>query len=120
MASTKTPARKRLDELLADGRWHDRAELIERTVGFVPPGVAARRARNARARQRDRYARALDQQGIAPQPAQGGTGPADDIRVGARYIVRGTIASAIRNGTYARRTHRGTVQIRRRSETGGE
>lgn len=121
MPPTKTPARRRLDELLADGAWHDRDRLLEQTVGLIPPGQATRRARSDRANKRARYARALDLHGIAPEPAVGGVAPSDDTRVGARTIAMGVIKTAVDRGAYERRTlPDGTVQIRRRPKTGGE
>ena len=118
MPTPKTPQRIRLDELLADGEWHDRALLIAGTVGVIAPGVAPRHARKMR---RDDRAGHLRRRGGVPGTHKGGgPGTADDVRVGARALVTRTILTAVRSGAYERRERLDTVQIRRRPETGGE
>lgn len=118
MPTPKTPARRRLDELLADGEWHDREQLILDTVGIIPPGIAARHARDCRTRARAVDANRAARDGRIPRAPSGGRGPADDTRVGARSIATRTLRRALDRHAYEARTHRGVAQIRLR--TGGE
>ena len=78
-----------LDAGIADGDWHDRARLIVDAMGSVPPGVAHRRATAVRARKKARRTPVSD------RGPQGGFPPGDDVRVGARDIVRRTIDQAV-------------------------
>lgn len=113
MPTPKTPQRVRLDELLADGAWHDREPLISAAAAAVPPGVAARHATRARAAYRAKYARWLNRHGLTPRPAVGGAAPADDVRVGARALADIALRSAVRTGAYQQRALRdGTVRYR--------
>ena len=115
----KTPARQRVDELLADGAWHDRDTVIAEAVGVVPPGVAARRARRDRTAAREYDAARAEQAGRARRPGVGGRGPGDDVRVGARSIVRDVISSAVDRGALQRRRNVDRIEIRL-APTGGE
>ncbi len=118
MPAPKTPQRVRLDELLADGEWHDREPLVVAAAAAVPPGVAARHARHQRAAWRARYHR---RNGTAPPPTAIGR-PSDDVRVGARHLAITAIRTAVAQRAYQQRTlpDGTTIQIRRRPEMGGE
>jgi hypothetical protein len=91
--------RQRLDELLADGEWHNRRQTAAAAAAFVPPGQAARHAQKLRARRRP---------GAAVPQRRG-----DDVSVGAWDLAQRTIASAIRKGAYELDRATATVRVRR-------
>ena len=107
MPTPKSPARNRLDELLADGEWHDREQLVRALMPLIPPGQAVRTATRNRAGKRRRRA----EQGMEPTPKYGR--PADEQTVGARTCAYSVIATAVRFHTAERRTVAGRIQIRR-------
>lgn len=117
MPTPKSAARRRLDELLADGTWHDRATIVAAIEPLVPPGKASRHAQAER--DRNRWAREKAKGGPLGPPTGGGT-PSSD-RTGAHDIAMRTLNRAVQTGAIERRTlPDGTVQIRRRPKTGGE
>lgn len=96
MATPKTLTRRRLDELLADGRWHEREELVEKLIPTVPPGRAHRRAEaNRRRRSRGDRVRSVD-----------------EITIGARDLVGRTIWDAMRYGAIEQRERDGVAEYR--------
>lgn len=92
MPTPKSAARIALDELLADGQWHDRADAIEHMAPYVPPGQAIRRAIGLRERQDAERRR----QGVTPNPSQ--SRARDSQAVGAHDIARATVNGAADNG----------------------
>jgi hypothetical protein len=106
MPTPKTRVRVRLEELLADGDWHDREPVIAELMPLVEPGKASRVALQLRAHNRRQRVAA----GRTGPHNGGGVTPSD--RAGARYIARRTIGSAAKRGTVETRTVDGTVQIR--------
>jgi hypothetical protein len=70
--------RRAILELLADGRWHDRDQLLEAAAAVVPPGLASRTAERNRAR--------------PGRPAERTSGRQDDvIASGARTVARAAL-----------------------------
>lgn len=82
---------KRLNEVLADGEWHDIEDVIREVAKSVPPGVATRTA------ERHRKAKVID----GSRPNNGYKG--NPVLVGARRVARELIWS---------RKHRGTVEVK--------
>ena len=107
MVAGKTTVRIRLDELLADGQWHDRDTILTELMAHVPPGKAIRRAIDQRAG--DRRRRNGHAQMTNPEFSQ----PQDNQRVGARSIARDVLNSAVTRGTIERDGNR----IRSRKDT---
>lgn len=101
MGTTSTAWGACIDELLADGEWHEREELIVAGVAVVPPGVAYREGEKLRRKDRSGRAapegRVLGSRGVS-------------VAAGARSIVRQAIRNRTRKGTAERRGDR----IRRR------
>lgn len=107
MAPPKGPARLALDELLADGLWHDREEAIRHVTAHIPPGHAIRTADKARRTQRTRA-------GYTGTPNPNISRRHDDQAAGARHVARATVGSAIAGGTVQRQhTPDGRVLIRK-------
>lgn len=105
MAPPKTPLRIRLEELLADGNWHDRAEVLDELAPLVPPGKAIRAAETDRAGNRRRNGN--------PGPANPALSRARDPQtVGARACATDIIKSAYQCGRIERRTINGVTQYR--------
>lgn len=106
MAPPRSPVRLRLDELLADGDWHDREPIVLALMPLVPPGQAVRRANLNRSRWRADH-------GCQPHDGtHGGTPPRDDQAVGARSIVTGLLSTLVGAGRLERRGDAGRTQIR--------
>lgn len=101
MPTPKTPERRRLDEILADGAWHDREQVIAVLVPLVAPGVAAREAERNR-----RHVNGHD--------GQRTKGHGQEREVGARLIAVKRIGTGVRSGTIEVRHQDGRVEIRRR------
>lgn len=76
-------------DVLADGAWHDREELLAAAAAVVPPGVAARRA------EQDRRERSG-----APHRTRGHD---QVVAIGARSVARGSLKGLDRSGTVERR-----------------
>lgn len=75
-------------KLLADGEWHDYAEVVRKVATSVPPGVAIRKAeamRLARARQHGNYAMPEERKWQIPESRQ--------IEIGAAMIARAVLAN---------------------------
>lgn len=107
MPTPKSAARIALDQYLADGQWHDRADAIEHIAPHVPPGQAVRRADWSRRIQRERA-------GQTGPAAPNLSHPQDDQAVGAHDIAMRLIAERIRRGAIEKTTATdGTVLIRR-------
>lgn len=110
MTPPRSATRLRLEELLADGEWHDREPIVQALMLVVPPGQAVRRAHHTRARWRTDH-------GCQPYTgATGGTPPRDDQAVGARSLAMGLITTLVTVGRLERRTVAGVIQIRLRRE----
>lgn len=96
---------ERVRELLADGKWHDRREVVADVAKTMAPGPAYRRAEVQRVGELERHGRST-------QTARQGTDTdavAAGQRRGARYIVEGLE----RRGTVEKRILRdGARQIR--------
>lgn len=108
MPTPKSPARLALDQVLADGEWHDRSTVIGLIAPHVPPGQAVRTAR----RLREHQAATRRRQGVARNPSQ--SRARDAQTVGAHDIARSTINRAADFGAIERTTAPdGTVLIRR-------
>jgi hypothetical protein len=79
-----------MQDLLADGRWHTRAEVLAVGKAAVPPGVAYRRA--VKHRLQEQAARAAE----IPRPR-----PRDEqttVEVGARRVANGVLRALVRSG----------------------
>jgi diadenosine tetraphosphatase ApaH/serine/threonine PP2A family protein phosphatase len=50
MTPPRSPARQAIDQVLADGNWHTRDELLEAAAAKVPPGQAWRTGETDRRR----------------------------------------------------------------------
>lgn len=99
MPNPKTPERRRLDEILADGAWHDRETVVAALAPLVAPGVATREAERNR-----RHTNGHDRQRTK------GHGQAHDV--GARLIAIKRIGTGVRPGKIEQRRHAGRVEIR--------
>lgn len=140
MPTPKSAARIALDELLADGQWHDRADAIEHMAPYVPPGQAIRRAIGQVLADGEWHDRAQVIDLIAPhvppgqairtahrqrarlRTARGNPGPAnpihsrprDDRAVGAGSVARDTIRHATKYRSVEQTTAPdGTILIRK-------
>lgn len=98
MANPKSTVRLRLEQLVADGEWHRRDQLIAELVGLVPPGKATRHA-------------AAMRQSVITHPHQ--VRRRDPIQVGSRDIVRKTIEAAAARGFLERTVVDGAVSYRK-------
>lgn len=85
MAITTTPWGKAIDDVLEDGEWHTRDELIAAGAAAVPPGVAYREGERRRM---------LDGPPIRTRGDQ-----ADAVAAGARNRAIDTLRSRVRFGT---------------------
>lgn len=83
--------RRRIDEVLADRSWHAIGDVIDATIGHVPPGKAARNAERNRARKN-----------TAGGPRTSSWTKQDPQLTGARQLVRASIRSGLRRGTLQR------------------
>lgn len=83
----------KIDELLADGEWHELDELLAASMELVPPGAAYRTGERHRRERRgnDRTVRTTQQGTIA---------------AGRRRTVYDAIRSRVRHGTVERDGHR--------------
>lgn len=80
----------RIDELLADGAWHEREEVIAAAAKAVPPGVAFRKGETHRIRQ-------LGRRGQPGADRHVGTRERS-VATGARTLVRDLVNSRIQRG----------------------
>lgn len=94
MRTHVSPLRRRLDEILADGEWHDINAVLAALAVYVPPGQAWRRAEGSRrSMQRSRT-------GISTDRVLGEQ--ADGARTGARRVAYDRLRTAIKHGTVER------------------
>lgn len=101
MPTPTTPWGARALELLADGEWHARVELLEAIMPLIPPGIAFRHAEIHRNRGESRP--------NGPGPRVRGD---DDTSVatGRRHIGTRQLHSLVRqNGTAAPRAERAVI-----------
>lgn len=89
--SLMRPWTRKITELLADGEWHDREQVLAIGAAAVPPGIAFRRGELDRARKRP----------LGPGPRVRGD-RATSIATGARTIVQRTIDNQVRQGLIER------------------
>lgn len=85
---------ERVDEVLADGEWHDIDDVIADAVRRVPPGLAYRKGEARRTHSRGDGR-------TAPERRQLGTREVA-VATGARTLVRKSIESRLRRGTAVR------------------
>lgn len=90
MATPFTAWGLRIDELLADGEWHELEDVYSFAATVVPPGRAYRQGEFDRSRRAG-----------APATRQVGTRETA-VTAGARRIVKKTVESRIRRGTVVR------------------
>lgn len=94
-----SPLTVRLRELLADGEWHLRNDVIDQLSGAVPPGAAWREAERRRLSERQRTGRPKG-------PRAHHTDRRTAIASGARQVINQTILRQIRDGFIERRRTR--------------
>lgn len=85
MATPTTPWYDRIVEVLADGEWHRREELIQAAIPLVPPGQAHRAAEKDRVRRSQSPTRVRGDQATA-------------IAAGARRLVDEALRGLVRYG----------------------
>lgn len=90
MGATTTAWGARVEELLADGRWHALEDVIAAAAKLVPPGRAYRKGEWNRARR-----------GNAPAQRRLGTRETA-VATGARIIAKKAVEDRLRNGTAER------------------
>lgn len=95
----------RLRELLTDGEWHAREELIDALAGFVPPGVAWRSAERHRLSKRRR-------KGLSDGPRVHHTITATAVKTGRRAVVGDAIQREVRRGHVDRRRNGRGIELR--------
>jgi len=94
----KSPARLAVDQVIADGDWHDREELIAAAMAVIPPAVAYRRAEVNRTRK------------TTGLRSRGGRD--DAVRAGSRDLARRLIDEAVRRGSIERDGSRYRVALK--------
>ena len=99
---SRSPSRRAIDQMCADGDWHARGPLLTAAIAAVPPGQAIRTAQATRA-QRRKGATALEYR------------QSDAQTVGARAIGREAVNSAMRSPEYELTVIDGVRCIRLRS-----
>lgn len=105
-----SPIRLRLDQLLADGEWHDRHQLLDVLTPLVPPGQATRQARRTRVAAR---ARRTDTVTHPNRSHRADNANRQAIDVGARRTVSDTLNTAVRFGSVESRIDDGHRQYRK-------
>lgn len=109
---TSTPWGLRLREILADGQWHSREELVVAAGPFVPPGRAIRIRESAATHSNSSNV------GDQRDPERRGTGPRPErsiefkLAVGRRRVIVDTLWQW--NKSVERRTEKGTTFYRLR------
>jgi hypothetical protein len=93
MGTASTAWGARIDQLLADGEWHEREHLITAGIEEVPPGIAYREGEKLRRKERSGR--------VAPEGRVLGS-RAVSVAAGARSLVRQAIRNRIRKGTAER------------------
>lgn len=88
---------KAIQDLLADGRWHDRAEVIAVGARAVPPGVAWRRAEQHRLDNQTRRVGEL-------RPRQGDEHSA--VEAGSRRVASQVLYALVKHGKVLREDDR--------------
>lgn len=108
MSTPRSPWMVKVHELLADGDWVDREELMAAAMPVVPPGKAERQAKVERNRQDAARRRRGDT--VIPSNSK----PSDPVAVGARIVVAHSLGTAVGQGRLERRRLAdGRIQIRR-------
>lgn len=108
MGTPRSPWMVKIHELLADGGWHDREDLMAAAMPLVPPGKAERQAKV----ERDRQDAARRRKGDPIIRAN--SKPSDPVAVGARIVVGHSLGTAVDQGRLQRRRlPDGRIQIRR-------
>jgi hypothetical protein len=95
VSTRRSPWSSRILEVLGDGAWHDREELLRAAMAVVPPGVAFRRG------ERDRIRWAERNLGAGPHPRTRG-GRAEAIVRGRRQIASTTLGGLMWRGRVER------------------
>lgn len=90
MPTPLAPWTLRMDEVLADGEWHELEQVLAAGVKMVPPGMAYRKGEWSRTRRGD-----------APATRHVGTRETA-VAAGARIIAKKSIESRIRYGSIVR------------------
>lgn len=98
--------RRRVDDVLADGEWHPKRELLQAGSRFVPPGKAYRTGMAARAHL-IKYSRKRGE-----KPGQPRGTDEEAIASGGREVVRKVVDAAIRRGDYEQRKIDGVMHVR--------
>lgn len=116
---------ERAYEMLADGKWHDREELVRTLMSTIPPGEAWRENERIRLGERMRSAQRrlspeeyeawlADPANLERDPYRGATDMSTQVRSGQRAIVMGVLSKGRGHSRRldTRKLEDGTMQIR--------
>lgn len=103
-----TEWRKRINEILADGEWHDREEVVQDAMRLVPPGVAFRRGEYYRVKAlRKQYGKEA-----AQERARQKGDDRDAILAGKRALVAEALQGSLASGAIEKRKDKSGYMIR--------